>query len=79
MLFKTAKVAMMLCWLALFVQSFNKFNLSLLQENATLTMLAVILFIPGSIFQLIAYIILGKNLKFGNEWFGYTKKVRRYL
>ena len=64
-LFKTAKLAMMLCWLALLIQTFNKFNVSLWQGNVVLSLLTVILFTSGSIFQFIAYINLGKNLKFG--------------
>ena len=46
-LFKTAKLAMMLCWLALLIQTFNKFNVSLWQGNVVLSLLTVILFTSG--------------------------------
>jgi protein-S-isoprenylcysteine O-methyltransferase Ste14 len=64
-LFKTAKAAMMLSWLALFIETAGFYNLSFLGKNEGLTAIAVILFAVGSILQLISYINLGKNLKFG--------------
>ena len=64
-LFKSAKAAMFLTWLALFIQATGLVNFSLLDRSEAATVLAVILFLPGAALQLWAYFELGKNLKFG--------------
>jgi len=64
-LFKTAKAAMMLCWVVLFVQAAEICNLSSFSQNELLTMIAIVFFGIGVLLQLLSYVNLGKNLKFG--------------
>jgi protein-S-isoprenylcysteine O-methyltransferase Ste14 len=64
-LFKSAKAAMFLSWLALFIQATGTVNLSIFNRHHAATLLAVALWVPGTALQLWAYFELGKNLKFG--------------
>ncbi len=64
-LFKTAKAAMMICWVALFVQATEIYTISTFNQNDLLTMIAIVFFCIGVLLQLLSYINLGKNLKFG--------------
>ncbi|NCC99090.1 MAG: isoprenylcysteine carboxylmethyltransferase family protein [Bacteroidia bacterium] len=64
-LFKTAKAAMMLCWVALFVQATEIYTISTFSQNDLLTTIAIVFWGIGVLLQLLSYINLGKNLKFG--------------
>ncbi len=79
-LFKTGKVLMFICWIALFVQASRFYNLNIFNRSHELTIAAVIIFALGSALQFFAYVNLGKNLKFGipdeNEKKSSTLKVK---
>jgi len=64
-LFKTAKAAMMLCWVALFIQASGLYDLTFFNNSHWPTIIAVAFFGIGCILQFISYINLGRNLKFG--------------
>jgi len=64
-LFKSAKAAMFLTWLALFIQATGMVNLSILNRHSAVTVLAIVFLLVGVSLQLWAYFELGKNLKFG--------------
>ncbi|MBN2167290.1 MAG: isoprenylcysteine carboxylmethyltransferase family protein, partial [Marinilabiliaceae bacterium] len=56
---------MMLCWFALFVQATEIYTISTFSQNELLTMIAIVSFGIGVLLQLLSYVNLGKNLKFG--------------
>lgn len=64
-LFKLAKIAMFICWLAIYVQAGGLFRLSVWPNSLFLRLNAALLFLEGFIIQCIAYFNLGKNLKYG--------------
>ncbi len=64
-LFKSAKAAMFLTWMALFIQATGMVNLSILNLHPAVTVLAIVFLLVGASLQLWAYFELGKNLKFG--------------
>lgn len=64
-LFKTAKAAMMICWVALFVHATGIYTISTFSQNDLLTAIAIVFFGIGVLLQLLSYINLGENLKFG--------------
>ena len=64
-LFGTAKIAMFLVWLAMCFQATGKFNLIMFDRPLTLTIISVGIFLAGYLLQLISYLNLGLNLKFG--------------
>lgn len=63
--FRVSKAAMMLTWVALFVQAAGVYDLRMFGRSGKVTMLAVLLFNLGALLQLVSYVYLGKNLKFG--------------
>jgi len=64
-LFKTAKTAMMLIWLSLFIQAIGSVDLSFFDTPDFLRNMAAGLTAAGMFIQFISYLYLGKNLKFG--------------
>lgn len=64
-LFKMAKVAMFLCWVSLLIQALGVYNLSISYKSNILGVIAVFVWGIGVVIQLMAYLNLGENLKFG--------------
>jgi len=64
-LFKTAKMAMMIVWLSFLIQAIGRLNLSVFEGSYFIKTIAAVLMVIGISIQLISYIYLGKNLKFG--------------
>ena len=63
--FKLSKAAMMLTWVALFIQAVGVYDLRMFDRSGTVTMLAVVSFSLGALLQFVSQASLGKNLKFG--------------
>ena len=63
--FRLSKTAMMLTWVALFIQAAGLYDLRIFGRSGTGTVLAVVSFSLGALLQLVSYVYLGKNLKFG--------------
>jgi protein-S-isoprenylcysteine O-methyltransferase Ste14 len=63
--FKLSKAAMMLTWVALFIQAVGVYDLRMFDRSGTVTMLAVVSFSLGALLQFVSQACLGKNLKFG--------------